>query len=270
MDNRPIGVFDSGMGGLTCIPYLRKLLPKEKLIYFGDTDRAPYGSKSVKKLERYSKQIVQFLMEQDVKLIIIACNTVSATCLDVLHKAFPDTPILGIIEPIAEKLADQGAEPVNVGVIATRATINSGVYVNLITSRNKYLRIFSQSCPLFVPIIEEGLIGTVIADETIRYYLDDFIRLNELQKLILGCTHYPLLAEKIGQIYPEIELLNPALDVSLSAKAFLTEHDLLADTLKPAHLCYASDLTGSFSALAENVFGSRRNVTLLRKKLEEE
>ena len=175
MDNRSIGFFDSGLGGLTCIPILFKKLPEERVIYFGDTARTPYGSKAVSTIKTYANQIADFLKSKDVKMMVIACNTITSTCLDDLRKRFPDTPIVGIINPAAHKVAEICDETNNIGIIATKVTIGSGDYNRMIKTLNPKLNVFSKATPAFVPLIEEGIIDNEIMDLTIRYYLDDFI-----------------------------------------------------------------------------------------------
>ena len=143
MDNRPIGVFDSGLGGLTCIPNLFGDLPEERVIYFGDTARTPYGSKAISTVKAYTNQIADFLASKDVKMMVIACNTISATCLTDLRERYPNVPIVGIIEPIANKIIREETEEIEIGVIATKATVASGVYEKLIRSGNDKVKLFS-------------------------------------------------------------------------------------------------------------------------------
>ena len=185
MDNRPIGFFDSGLGGLTCIPYLMKRLPDEKIIYFGDTARTPYGSKATSTIKRFSMEIAEFLIKSDVKMIVIACNTVSATCLEELRIKFPKTPILGIIEPAAERIAQTCTEDNKIGIIGTKVTINSGAYRHSIGAYSDNAKIYEKACPVFVPLIEEGITDNEIMDLTIRYYMDDFIEDNDIDTVVL-------------------------------------------------------------------------------------
>ena len=158
MDNRPIGFFDSGLGGLTCIPYLMRELPREKIIYFGDTARTPYGSKAIGTIRNFSREIADFLVKSDVKMIVIACNTVSATCMEDLQKRFPDIPIIGIIEPAAKKAAETCKTNSNLGIIGTKVTIGAHAYRDTISKYNSFLNIFEHPCPAFVPLIEEVII----------------------------------------------------------------------------------------------------------------
>jgi len=267
MDNRPIGFFDSGVGGLTCVRALQKLLPNERVVFFGDTARTPYGSKSPETIKRFSFQIVDYLMQYDVKMIVIACNTISATCLDALRERYPQVPIVGIIEPIANKIVAEVMEDVEIGVIATKATVKSGVYEKLIRPRNEHVKLYSKACPVLVPLIEEGIVDNEIMDLTLKHYLDDFIRDNHLKKLVLGCTHYPFLKKNFGRIYPEIDLLNPSKEVIYEVERILRERDMLADEHNSAeHLCYASDLSENFHNVVARVFEDDREVKLEFKK----
>lgn len=269
MDNRPIGFFDSGIGGLTCIPTLQKVLPNERVVYYGDTARTPYGSKAIDTIRRFSYQISDYLVSHDVKMIVIACNTISATCLDALRRRHPQIPIIGVIDPIANRISREESGGVEIGVIGTKATVASGVYANIITGRNKEVKLFSRACPAFVPLIEEGIIDNEIMDLTIKYYLDDFIKNNSLKKLVLGCTHFPFLKQNINRIYPELELLNPSSEVINEVKRILEEKDMLAEANNREHLCFASDLSENFQTMIDNVFEENQEVKVQFKKFEE-
>jgi len=270
MDNRPIGVFDSGVGGLTCIPALQKYLPNERVVFYGDTARTPYGSKSIDTIKKFSNQIADYLVSHDVKMIVIACNTISATCLESLRRRHPDIPIIGVIEPIANRIAEEEKEEVRIGVIATKVTVASGAYSNIITSKNKKVKIFSKACPAFVPLIEEGIIDNEIMDLTIKYYLDDFIVDNNLEKIVLGCTHYPYLKRNFGRLYPEIKLLNPSEEVINEVARILKEKDMLADeNNKAENICYASDTSENFRNMIDKVFNEAQDVKIEFKKFQD-
>ena len=253
MDNRPIGFFDSGLGGLTCIPYLMKELPNEHIIYFGDTARTPYGSKSKLTITNFSKQIVEFLVSQDVKMIVIACNTVSATCLLELQEEFKDIPILGIIQPTAKKIAEEFSEKDNIGVIGTRVTVKSKAYEKIIRKYNETIKIKSKECPAFVPLIEEGIIENEIMELTIRYYLDTFISENHLDTLVLGCTHYPFIRKNIEEAYPDIEIINPSEEIFHSILETLEENESFAGINNYENKFYASDLSENFVHMIDRV-----------------
>ena len=267
MDNRPIGFFDSGLGGLTCIPNLMTLLPKEKIIYFGDTARTPYGSKAVSTIKHFSRQIADFLVHNDVKMIVIACNTVSATCLEDLQKRFPDVPVVGIIEPVAERIADTCSNHNRIGIIGTKVTVQSGAYQKLIHSHNPDLDLSIVATPAFVPLIEEGIIQNEIMDLTIKYYLDDFIADNNLDTIVLGCTHYPLIRSNIQRLYPELRIINPSEEVAYSIKRTLKSKDMLAGDFDFENTFYASDLSENFINMIERIF-SNKNIKVQFKNLD--
>lgn len=254
MDNRPIGFFDSGLGGLTCIPYLMKALPKERIIYFGDTARTPYGSKAVSTIKSFSMEIARFLVESGVKMIVIACNTVSATCLEDLRKAFPETPVIGIIEPAARKIAAGCSRENRVGIIGTKVTIGSGAYRKLIEKYDPGLSIYETACPAFVPLIEEGITDNEIMDLTIKYYMDDFMKENRIDTIVLGCTHYPLIEDNLRKIYPDAGIVNPSSIVVENISQMLAEKDMLAERADRDNLFYASDLSENFLNMIDSIF----------------
>ena len=257
MDNRPIGFFDSGLGGLTCIPYVIDALPDESIIYFGDTARTPYGSKAVPTIKTFAFEIADFLASKDVKMIAIACNTVSATCLDDLQARYPNIPILGIINPAASMVAGDENDLGNIGIIGTKATIASQAYNKELMKLNPDLKIFQTACPAFVPLIEEGIIDNEIMDLSIRYYLDDFISDNKIDTLVLGCTHYPLIRDNISRIYPHLSIVDPSKELLTSIKSNLTSSDLLADRggePHPENVFYASDLSENFANMINRIF----------------
>lgn len=193
----PIGVFDSGIGGLTVVREIMRQIPNESIVYFGDTARLPYGSKSKETVTRYSKQIVRFLKTHHVKTIVAACNTVSAYALDDLEQEC-DMPIIGVVKPGA-KVAAATTRNKKIGVIATEATIGSGIYNRYIEELNHGVTIWEKACPLFVPLVEEGLLEDPVTDEIARRYLTEPIDL-DIDTLILGCTHYPLIRSTLGKI----------------------------------------------------------------------
>ncbi|GHU49267.1 glutamate racemase [Clostridia bacterium] len=254
MDNRPIGIFDSGLGGLTCVPYLMSALPNEEIIYFGDTARTPYGSKAVSTIRAFSQEIAGFLVENDVKMIVIACNTISSTCLDDLRKSFPGVPILGIISPAARKVANNCNAENHVGIIGTRATIHSNAYRKKIQAMQGTAVIFQRACPAFVPLIEEGIIQSEIMDLTIKHYLDAFITENRVDTLILGCTHYPLIRKNIESIYPGLMIIDPSEEILKSIMESLDINDLHADPGIGEHTFYASDLSENFVRMVDRIF----------------
>jgi glutamate racemase len=234
--NDPIGVFDSGLGGLTVVKELMHELPNEKIVYFGDTARVPYGTKSRETIIRYSREIVGELLNRRVKMVVVACNTASSHALDVL-KAEYKLPIVGVIDPGARKAADSTKNK-KVGIIATQSTVRSGKYAKRLKDFKKGLTIQSQPCPLFVPLVEEGWLEHDITIKVAQEYLKDF-KAAKVDTLILGCTHYPLLKKVLGYVMgPKVTLIDSAKEVALEVKNILIEKGLLRTTLRPAHHLY--------------------------------
>lgn len=254
MDNRPIGFFDSGLGGLTCISQLMKTLPKERILYFGDTARTPYGSKAPTTIKTFSTQIADFLVQMNVKMIVIACNTVSSTCLDVLQQRYPEIPVVGIIGPAAETVAMTCKKGNSVGIIGTKVTIRSRAYEKFIRKLNPEISIHSIPCPTLVPLIEEGIIEHEIMDLSIQYYLDHFLSYHKVDTLVLGCTHYPLIRANIEKLYPGLTIVNPSKEIVKSVKRVLTEQKLLAEDSSFDNTFYASDLSENFVNMINRIF----------------
>ena len=224
-ENAPIGVFDSGVGGLTVFREIMRQIPNEKIIYFGDTARVPYGSKSQETVTRYSEQIVRFLQTFQVKTIVVACNTASAYALDTLEKNI-DIPIIGVVKPGA-KVAAEVTRNGRIGVIATEATIGSQIYAEYIKDLNKNVTIYGKACPLFVPLVEEGLLQDPVTDEIARRYLAELIDI-DIDTLILGCTHYPLIRSTLARTMGDkVTLVNPAYETALELKEMLETRNLL-------------------------------------------
>lgn len=253
--NAPIGVFDSGVGGLTVAREIMRQIPNEKIIYFGDTARVPYGSKSKETVTRFSKQIVRFLQTHQVKTIVVACNTASAYALDELEKEI-DIPIIGVLKPGA-KTAAEVTKNGRIGVIATEATIGSQMYNKYIQELNRQVTIYGKACPLFVPLIEEGLWQDPVTDEIAKRYLTELIDI-DIDTLILGCTHYPLIRSTLGKIMGEkVTLVNPAYETARELKELLISKDILND--KPPKLgenqyqFYVSDVADKFKTFANSI-----------------
>ena len=251
----PIGVFDSGIGGLTVVREIMRQIPNESIVYFGDTARLPYGSKSKETVTRYSKQIVRFLKTHRVKTIVAACNTVSAYALDDLEREC-DIPIIGVVKPGA-KVAAATTRNKKIGVIATEATIGSGIYNRYIEELNHGVTIWEKACPLFVPLVEEGLLEDPVTDEIARRYLTELIDL-DIDTLILGCTHYPLIRSTLGKIMGEsVTLVNPAYETARELKGLLEEKELLnKETPKLGsnrYQFYVSDTTEKFIRFANSI-----------------
>lgn len=251
----PIGVFDSGMGGLTVAREIMRQIPNEKIIYFGDTARLPYGSKSQETVTRFSRQIVRFLRTFQVKTIVVACNTASAYALDELEQE-SDIPIIGVVKPGA-KTAAEVTRNGRVGVIATEATIGSQIYTNYIQELNKDVTIYGKACPLFVPLVEEGLWEDPVTDEIAKRYLTELIDI-DIDALILGCTHYPLIRSTLGRIMGEkVALVNPAYETARELREMLQEKGLLNDVPpklgENQYQFYVSDGADKFKHFANSI-----------------
>ena len=251
----PIGVFDSGVGGLTVAREIMRQMPNEKIIYFGDTARVPYGSKSKETVTRYSLQIARFLQTFQVKTIVVACNTASAYAREELEQKV-DIPVLGVVKPGAKTAVDVTRNG-KIGVIATEATIGSHMYNKYITDLNKDVTIYEKACPLFVPLVEEGLWQDPVTDEIAKRYLSELIDL-DIDTLIMGCTHYPLIRSTLGRVIGEdVTLVNPAYETAMELKRLLTEKDLLND--QPPKLgenqyqFYVSDGAEKFKRFANSI-----------------
>ncbi|MCM1062877.1 MAG: glutamate racemase [Eubacterium sp.] len=251
----PIGVFDSGVGGLTVAREIMRQIPNEKIIYFGDTARVPYGSKSKDTVTRFSEQIVRFLRTFQVKTIVVACNTASAYALDVLEQD-TDIPIIGVLKPGA-KAAMEATKNGRIGVIATEATIGSGMYDQYIKELNQKVKIYGKACPLFVPLIEEGLWEDPVTDEIARRYLTELIDI-DIDTLILGCTHYPLIRSTLGRIAGgQVTLVNPAYETAMELKEMLGQMNLLNEE-EPGlgsnrYQFYVSDKAEKFVRFANSI-----------------
>ena len=253
----PIGVFDSGVGGLTVVREIMRQIPNEKIVYFGDTARVPYGSKSKDTVTRFSRQIVRFLQTQEVKAIVVACNTASAYALSELEKEV-DIPIIGVVKPGAKVAADTTCNG-KIGVIATEGTISSGIYSEYIKELKSDAKVIGKACPLFVPLIEEGLWEDPVTDEIARRYLTEFTQQDkDIDTLILGCTHYPLIRSTLGRIAGEnVTLVNPAYETAIEMKRLLDEKNLLNDK-EPSlgdnrYQFYVSDKADKFQNFANSI-----------------
>ncbi|RZD18966.1 MAG: glutamate racemase [Candidatus Acididesulfobacter diazotrophicus] len=282
MNRQPIGIFDSGLGGLTVFKEIRRLLKYENLIYFGDTARVPYGNKSKETIVKYSKEITKFLLKHNVKLIVAACNTVSSLALDELKKEF-SIPIFGVIEPGARRAYKKSIKSIEkidnyknnnynsdvevntIAVIGTKATIGSKAYSNAISRLNNYdkganITIIERACPLLVPLVEEGWIDSNITSEILKYYLQPIIE-TKPSSIVLGCTHYPMLKTIISKIIDKnTEIIDSGKEVSIEVRNFLINNNMLNTTLdKPFEKYYVSDDPEKFKLLGSNFLG--KNIT---------
>ncbi len=257
----PIGVFDSGIGGLTVVRQLMNILPSENIVYFGDTARVPYGNKSAEVIREYAVQDARFLLSKGVKVIVIACNTASALAMDVV-RSHSTVPTIGVIEPTADaamgKVRSRG-----VGVIGTLSTINSSAYETALKDINSQTPILSQACPLFVPLAEEGMFNHPVTDLVAREYLSRFS--GRIDVMILGCTHYPLLRDAIsGILGGDVDLVDAGEATARSVLDLLSSGNMLnKQKTKPRYEFYVSDFPQKFNEIAERFLG--RKLEFVRK-----
>lgn len=248
-NNRPIGIFDSGVGGLTVLKEIERLLPFEDIIYFGDTARVPYGNKSKSTIVKFSTECTLFLLKNKVKMIVIACNTSSALALEHLRNVFT-IPIIGVITAGVNKVLSLNSAD-RIGVIGTRSTIISGSYEREIQSFNRKAKVYSQACPLFVPLVEEGLLKGKIVNQAIDMYLKRFSK-NRVDAVILGCTHYPLLKPQISRYLKGTFIVDSAKEVASYTKTLLLSKNLLSSNKhKGKKIFYVSDEPMAFARLAK-------------------
>lgn len=260
-NNNPIGIFDSGFGGLTVMSAINKVLPSENLIYFGDTAHVPYGTKSQNAILKFSKEITSFLIKNRVKLIVVACNTASALALPVLEKTLK-VPIMGVIAPGA-KAAIDASKNFRIGIIGTEGTIGSKSYSKAINKLAK-AKIYQQACPLLVPLVEEGWIDEEITDRTVKKYIKPLLA-KKIDTLVLGCTHYPLLRKTLERnLDKNIILVDSATSTALEVKRILDKKSLLASKNGKKYLkFYVSDNPEKFKKIGRRFFS--KNITTIKK-----
>ena len=253
-DPRPIGVFDSGVGGLTSVREIFRVLPAESVVYFGDTARLPYGTKSSETVTRFSLEIAAFLLRQNIKCLLVACNTASSYALDALQRRL-DVPVVGVIEPAAE-VAVAVSPHGRIGVIGTAGTVASGAYAVAIERRAPGTAILSRACPLFVPLVEEGWASHPITRSVAEEYLLELRNAN-LESLILGCTHYPLLAPMLADLMgPAVRLIDSGAEAAHATARLLAERGQLAPGGNPAHRFYLSDEPRNCGRVAATFLGA--------------
>ena len=259
MNNQAIGVFDSGIGGLTVAKAINDLLPNEKIIYFGDTAHLPYGEKSQSAIQEYSKVISEFLLNKNCKCIVIACNTASAFARNVVAELASGKIVQNVIDPIAVEAVKLNKGGL-VGVIATKGTTESKNYPNAINELNPGIQVSSLATPLLVPMIEEGFFNDNISHTIIDNYLTDPI-LKNIEQLILGCTHFPLIEKEIQEVFlehgREVNIINSAKVVARSLEKELSKLNLLSSNIDGQHEFYVSDYTKSFELSTEQFFGKQ-------------
>jgi glutamate racemase len=260
---RFIGFIDSGMGGLTVLNQVIHSLPEENTVYFGDMGRAPYGSRSSKVLTRYSEQIIRYLTANyDLKLLITACNTISAICLDHLKRAF-SMPVMGIIDPVPKKAIETSRNG-KIGVIGTRRTIESGVYQQKIESLDNSVRVYSQDCPLFIHLVEEGWVSEPATKMIVGEYLAN-LKHSRIDTLILGCTHYPILRSTIQEyLGDDVTIIDPAIECLKAIEEYLAEENKLNRDNYPERIYLVTDNPGLFRSSGERYLDRKiHNVNLV-------
>ena len=254
-NNKPIGIFDSGFGGLTVMSAISKLLPKENLIYFGDTAHVPYGSKSKKIVTEFASNISKFLVKNNVKMIVIACNTASAFSLDYLKKNIK-VPIIGVIKA-GSVMAAKNTKNKKIGVIGTEGTVKSNAYAKEIKKYDNKINCYSKACPLFVPLVEEGWCKGDVTEDIIKFYLKDLTD-KKIDTIILGCTHYPLLKDSIKKVIGnKISVIDSANAVALAVKDLLIKNNLLNNSGKAIYKFYVSDGPEKFKNIGSKFLGKK-------------
>ncbi|HKL39468.1 MAG TPA: glutamate racemase [Cryomorphaceae bacterium] len=256
-DSRPIGIFDSGIGGLTVASAINELMPEERLIYFGDTAHLPYGEKTAKTIQGYSEKITRFLLKNDCKAIVIACNSASATAYPNVREIAPtDIPVINVIDPTVNYAATKYAKG-KIGVIGTKATVNSRSYAKRIQKVNPDLKVSMMATPLLVSMIEEGFFNNRISQAIINNYLEKST-LKGIQALILGCTHFPLIKQEVESFYSgKTEVIDSSTIVAQSLQAELQKRGYLSTKLKDNHRFIVSEKTHSFEQSTKLFFGEK-------------
>jgi glutamate racemase len=261
LKSHPIGIFDSGLGGLTVVKAIQKELPKERLVYFGDTARIPYGTKSPDTIIRYARQIIRYFRKtQKVKCVVVACNTSSAWALESIRKEFP-IPILGVIEPGAYAAVEVTRNG-RIGVIGTEGTIASGAYPRAIHHLAPKVRVYSKACPLFVPLVEEGKLSGPVTEAIAREYLKPLLK-QKIDTLVLGCTHYPLLKRTLAKVAgPKVKIVDSAEETARSLHRNLEMHGVEMNGHGGGKY-FVSDLSRKFKEQAQRFLG--RNIPKVEK-----
>ena len=263
----PIGIFDSGIGGLTVLKAVSRLMPNENIVYFGDTARVPYGSKSNDTVIEYSLQAANFLLRKNIKLLVVACNTASSVAMKEL-KRFLTIPVIGMIEPGA-KTALQGSKKGIIGVIGTRATINNKAYSNELKKLNPKIKVYEKACPLFVPLAEEGWIDHKVTQLVAKEYLSE-LREKKIDSLVLGCTHYPILIDTIQKVIGKnVKLIDSGTPAARLVEDYLNGRQLRNQSVhQGSNEFYVSDVPAKFKEVAERFLG-RKIVHMHKVELEE-
>lgn len=257
-----IGIFDSGIGGLTVVKQIFKTLPQYKIVYFGDTARLPYGTKSEEAIIKYSIENTEFLLEKGAKIIVIACHTASSVAGDILREKFPDVPIFDVVGAGLEK-AEKLSRRKKIGIMGTAATIKSGAHEKFLQKINPEIKVFPKACPLLVPLIEEGWLKRIETRKILRYYLKP-LKQKQIDTLVLACTHYPLLYKTIDAISGKnVQVIDPAEELAWELKEFLEKNPEVEKTLDKNgkdHEFYVSDIPYRFNDLSQKILGEKIKV----------
>ncbi len=256
MDSRPIGIFDSGVGGLTVLKAIRKELPNENFIYLGDTARVPYGTKSERTVIKYSLENARFLMGFNVKMVVVACNTSSSYALEILEEEL-SVPVIGVVKPGAQAAVKASASA-KIGVIGTEATVKSASYRREILSIAPFAEVFQKACPLFVPLIEEGWIDDEITLKVAQRYLSYF-KDKDIDTLVLGCTHYPLIKELIAKVLPGVKIVDSAQETARAVRSAVKPNGG-----RGSLRIFVSDKTDRFEKIAKMIMGKQIQIEEVR------
>lgn len=265
MSELQIGVFDSGLGGLTAVRELIRILPSENIVYFGDTARVPYGTRSEEMIRTFAKQDLRFLLEKNLKAVLVACGTISSVALPDL-RAMTDVPVLGVVEPTAAA-ACKATKNGKIGILGTSATVKSGSYKAAISAIDPHISVVAQSCPLFVPLVENGYLEGEIVELAAKEYIAPLLAAG-VDTVILGCTHYPLLKPVLGKLFGEgVTLVDSGREAALALGEILRERGMLSSAREGTRRYYVSDEVSNFSNIAgmfldRNVDGAIEKVTL--------
>lgn len=247
----PIGVFDSGMGGLTVLRALKQILPNESYLYLGDTARLPYGTKSIATVQNYAKQMAHILIQRQIKALVVACNTATTAALPLLQNSFPQIPIIGVLEPGAQA-AVRASVNQHIYIMATETTIASQGYQKLILAHRPNAQLKGKAANVLVSLAEEGLTQSSVAKEALRHYLND---LEREDTLILGCTHFPVFIPLLEELFPHVNLINPAHETAQTVEQTLRSHHLLAPRTSPETHYLVTDSVTRFQKVGEIFLG---------------
>lgn len=266
INNRPIGVFDSGLGGLTVVKEIQKILPHENIIYLGDTARVPYGPRGEATIKRFSEENTKFLISKNVKAVVIACNTSSAIAGSYIKRKFKNIPVFEVIKSASGDAAGVGTK---IGVIGTYGTIGSGAYPEKILKFKPNAKVYPQACPLFVPFIEEGEVGSSALKIVAEKYLSE-LKKQKIDTLVLGCTHYPIIKDVIAEfIGSRVNLINPGVSVAREVALYLKDNNLLNTQKNKGKIGYfVTDLTERFTKMAEMFLGRKIKHKLVRVQVD--